>query len=106
MQSPAFLSLSLRRFALSVTALTVVAVLSGCALTEIQKLEDDAHASGQQARRITESQTSKTQSAVTWVDKPWVNLSPVIAPLSSDDGKKLGYCPFRINRPEGMVRQR
>ncbi|WP_323667374.1 PilN family type IVB pilus formation outer membrane protein [Pectobacterium versatile] len=102
MQSPAFLSLSLRRFALSVTALTVVAVLSGCALTEIQKLEDDAHASGQQARRITESQTSKTQSAVTWVDKPWVNLSPVIAPLSSDDGKTLGYCPFRINRPEGM----
>ncbi|MBA0170412.1 PilN family type IVB pilus formation outer membrane protein [Pectobacterium versatile] len=100
MQSPAFLSL--RRFALSVTALTVVAVLSGCALTEIRKLEDDAHASGQQARRITESQTSKTQSAVTWVDKPWVNLSPVIAPLSSDDGKKLGYCPFRINRPEGM----
>ncbi|MFJ5434087.1 PilN family type IVB pilus formation outer membrane protein [Pectobacterium sp. CHL-2024] len=100
MQSPAFLSL--RRAALSVTALTVVAVLSGCALTEIRKLEDDAHASGQQARRITESQTSKTQSAVTWVDKPWVNLNPVIAPLSSDDGKKLGYCPFRINRPEGM----
>ncbi|MCY9848938.1 PilN family type IVB pilus formation outer membrane protein [Pectobacterium jejuense] len=100
MQSPAFLSL--RRAALSVTALTVMAVLSGCALTEIRKLEDDAHASGQQARRITESQTSKTQSAVTWVDKPWVNLNPVIAPLSSDDGKKLGYCPFRINRPEGM----
>ncbi|MEL4886780.1 PilN family type IVB pilus formation outer membrane protein [Pectobacterium betavasculorum] len=99
MQRPAFLSL--RRAALSVTALTVMAVLSGCALTEIRKLEDDAHTSGQQARRITESQTSKTQSAVTWVDKPWVNLSPIVAPLS-DDGKKLSYCSFRINRPDGM----
>ncbi|GKW29497.1 PilN family type IVB pilus formation outer membrane protein [Pectobacterium brasiliense] len=99
MQRPAFLSL--RRAALSVTALTVMAVLSGCALTEIRKLEDDAHTSGQQARRITESQTSKLQSAVTWVDKPWVNLNPIIAPLS-DDGKKLSYCSFRINRPEGM----
>ncbi|MCV9879285.1 PilN family type IVB pilus formation outer membrane protein [Brenneria izbisi] len=91
----------LRRFALGAIALAVM--LSGCALNEIEKMEDEAGATGQQARRITESQTSRTQTSVTWVDKPWVNLSPIAVPQSSStESKKLVYCPFQVNEPDGL----
>ncbi|UVO09268.1 PilN family type IVB pilus formation outer membrane protein [Pectobacterium polonicum] len=93
--------LGLRRFALGSIALAVL--LSGCALRDIKQMESDAEATGQQASRITASQTSRKQSAVTWVDTPWVNLSPIIAAASSSaESKKLVYCPFTLNRPDGL----
>ncbi|MBA0211954.1 PilN family type IVB pilus formation outer membrane protein [Pectobacterium punjabense] len=90
-----------RRFALGSIALAVL--LSGCALRDIKQMENDAEATGQQASRITVSQTSRKQSSVTWVDTPWVNLSPIVAvPSSSAENKKLAYCPFTVNRPDGL----
>ncbi|MBU9819868.1 PilN family type IVB pilus formation outer membrane protein [Rahnella sp. BCC 1045] len=91
----------LSRPALHAAMMAALVTLAGC--TEFNRMDSKAQDDGNSAQRIVKSRTSMTQDAVTWTDKPWVNLKPVIPVAESADDKTLPDCQITINRPEGMT---
>lgn len=85
----------------AITAVWVM--LAGCSLNEINRMDRKASGDADTAQRIAQSQTDLKQEPVTWTDKPWVNLQPVVSVVSSPEDKSLPDCQITINRPEGMT---
>ena len=82
--------------------MAAVVMLAGCTLKEIDRMDRAARGNADSAQRINDSRSALTQSAVTWTDKPWVNLKPV-EPGVTQDAKTLPACQITINRPDGMT---
>ncbi|QAX80325.1 PilN family type IVB pilus formation outer membrane protein [Yersinia hibernica] len=89
------------RTALHVAIMAALVMLPGCA--EFNRMDHTAQENGHTAQRIVKSRTSVTQDSVTWTDKPWVNLRPVIPVVAAPEDKSLPDCQITINRPEGMT---
>ncbi|WP_208950409.1 PilN family type IVB pilus formation outer membrane protein [Rahnella sp. ChDrAdgB13] len=85
----------------AITAALVM--LAGCSLKEISRMDRQASGNADTAQRINQSRTGLSQDPVTWTDKPWVNLRPVIPVVSTPDGDSIPDCQITINRPEGMT---
>lgn len=90
----------LSRPVLHAAIMAALVALAGC--TEFNRMDRKAQDDGNTAQRIVKSRTSLTQDAVTWTDKPWVNLRPVIPVVTSPEGN-FPDCQITINRPEGMT---
>ncbi|AUH02621.1 PilN family type IVB pilus formation outer membrane protein [Prodigiosinella confusarubida] len=93
----------LSRPTLHATMIAALVMLSGCSLKEINRMEHQARGDADTAQRITQSRTALTQESVTWTDKPWVNLRPVIPVVSSPEDTSFPDCQITIIRPEGMT---
>lgn len=78
-------------------------MLAGCSLNEINRMDRKASSDADTAQRIAQSRTDLKQEPVTWTDKPWVNLQPVVSVVASPEDKSLPDCQITINRPEGMT---
>ncbi|HEY3591483.1 MAG TPA: PilN family type IVB pilus formation outer membrane protein [Buttiauxella sp.] len=85
----------------AITAALVM--LAGCSLKEISRMDRQASGNADTAQRINQSRTRLSQDPVTWTDKPWVNLRPVIPVVSSPEGDSIPDCQITINRPDGMT---
>ncbi|MGP3145898.1 PilN family type IVB pilus formation outer membrane protein [Serratia bockelmannii] len=94
---------SLSRPALHAAIVAVMVMLAGCSLKEISRMDRQASGSADTAQRINQSRTGLSQDPVTWTDKPWVNLRPVIPVVSSPEGDSIPDCQITINRPDGMT---
>jgi len=92
----------LSRLVRRAAVMATVVMLSGCTLKEIDRMDRTARGNADSAQRINDSRSALTQSAVTWTDKPWVNLKPV-EPGVTQDAKTLPACQITINRPDGMT---
>lgn len=94
---------SLSRPALHAAIVAVMVMLAGCSLKEISRMDRQASGNADTAQRINQSRTGLSQDPVTWTDKPWVNLRPVIPVVSSPEGDSIPDCQITINRPDGMT---
>ncbi|WJV63470.1 PilN family type IVB pilus formation outer membrane protein [Pectobacteriaceae bacterium CE70] len=93
----------LSRPTLHAAMMAALVMLAGCSLKEINRMEHQAKGDADTAQRITQSRTALTQESVTWTDKPWVNLRPVIPVVSSPEDTSFPDCQITIIRPEGMT---
>ncbi|MDR3430720.1 MAG: PilN family type IVB pilus formation outer membrane protein [Rouxiella aceris] len=93
----------LSRSVLHAAILAALVMLPGCSLHEINKMDRQASGDADTAQRINQSRTALAQSPVTWTDKPWVNLKPVIPVVSTPDDKSFPDCQISINRPDGIT---
>ncbi|HEY2454463.1 MAG TPA: PilN family type IVB pilus formation outer membrane protein [Scandinavium sp.] len=94
--------LPVNRFHRIVPALPLL-LLSGCVFHEIDRMGEKARTDGDTARRIMQSQTVDTRPVVTWTDKPWVNLTPLPAPVAANESKSIPPCQLIINRANGIT---
>ncbi|MQL48722.1 PilN family type IVB pilus formation outer membrane protein [Photorhabdus khanii] len=76
-------------------AVTGMALMSGCTLQAVDNMAREASMQSRVAQ-----QHSLKQPVVTWVDKPWVNLKPVVQPVAS---VMLPSCQITINSKVGLT---
>nr|WP_239002460.1 PilN family type IVB pilus formation outer membrane protein [Photorhabdus khanii] len=72
-----------------------MALMSGCTLQAVDNMAREASMQSRVAQ-----QHSLKQPVVTWVDKPWVNLKPVVQPVAS---VMLPSCQITINSKVGLT---
>ncbi|CVB07188.1 PilN family type IVB pilus formation outer membrane protein [Dickeya dianthicola] len=97
------LKFCLSRPVLRAAITAALVMLAGCSLKEINRMDRQASGDADTAQRITQSRTNLQQAPVTWTDKPWVNLQPVIPVVSTPEDSAFPDCDISINRPEGMT---
>lgn len=81
-------------------AVTGMALMSGCTLPTVDNMAREASMQSRVAQQHLHQQHSLKQPGVTWVDKPWVNLKPVVQPVAS---VKLPSCQITINSKVGLT---
>lgn len=97
------LKFCLSRPVLRAAITAALVMLAGCSLKEINRMDRQAGSDADTAQRITQSRTNLQQAPVTWTDKPWVNLQPVIPVVSTPEDSAFPDCDISINRPEEMT---